>query len=50
MDEENSLDDDGVVSALKRDPGRGEGEFLGESLGELPKVVMKERTVGQGPS
>lgn len=50
LEAENSLDEDGVVSARKRacDCGCGEGEFLGESLGELPKALINERTVGQG--
>lgn len=49
LDDENSLDE-GKVSGLVRAGGCGDGEDLGESFGDPEKVVMNERTDGEGPS
>ena len=50
LDDENSLDEEGKVSGLVRAGGCGDGEDLGESFGDAEKVVMNERTVGEGSS
>jgi hypothetical protein len=44
LDDDRSLDEDSRLSDLTCAGGCGDGEDLGESLGDPEKVVMNERT------
>jgi hypothetical protein len=50
LDDDSSLDEDNKLLCLSRAGGCGDGEDLGESLGDPENVLMNERTGGGSTS